>query len=201
MSAFDIVKNAAIIFFGVAAIAGGLYFGISYLVEKQQSKVNATEEIFLDERYYDEFDLSAAEKVNLDEVDAIFSEAMKLEKDEEGHTLKFTFPDTIGNTAAAQQFTDDLDVNQTLSEIIAKVVDDFKRCLPEATIYVYDNNTEPATIATNDFTIVSAHDNAPVSILEHGYCSVSGNRIVYVGNSRKDAETALFHHGTRRCGI
>lgn len=42
-----------------------------------------------------------------------------------------------------------------------------------------------------DFTIVSAHDNAPVSILKHGYCSVSGNRIVYVGNSRKDAETAL----------
>ena len=124
MSAFDIVKNAAIIFFGLAAIIGGLYFGISRYIEKRQNMVNATEEIFLDERYYDEFDLSAAEKVDQSEVEAIFADAMKLEKDEEGHTLKFTFPATIGNTAAAQHFTDDLDVNQKLSDIIAKVITD-----------------------------------------------------------------------------
>lgn len=124
MSVFDIVKSAVLILVAFLAVAGGLYFGIDYYIDKQRNKVNATEEIFLDERYYDEFDLSAAEKVHEDEVEAIFEDAMRLEKDEDGRTIQYTFPASIGNTAAAQQFTDDPDVNQKLIDIIGKVITD-----------------------------------------------------------------------------
>ena len=124
MTAFEIAKSAAIIFVAVAAVVAAFYFGINYIVEKQANKVNATEEIFLDERYYDEFDLTAAETVNKDEVNDLFNSAMKKEKDEEGNTLTFTYPAAIGDTAAAKQYTDDLDVNTELIAIIDKEIND-----------------------------------------------------------------------------
>lgn len=46
----------------------------------------------------------------------------------------------------------------------------------------------------SDITIVSPHDDKPVSILEHGYCVVIDSRIEYVGASKEEAEAVLSHY-------
>lgn len=51
------------------------------------------------------------------------------------------------------------------------------------------------TVLFSDITIVSAHDNDPVSIIEHGYCAVDGNKISYVGTSKDAAQEALKSSG------
>ena len=43
----------------------------------------------------------------------------------------------------------------------------------------------------SDITIVSPHDDAPVSILEHGYCVVIDKIIEYAGVSKEEAEEVL----------
>ena len=43
----------------------------------------------------------------------------------------------------------------------------------------------------SDITIVSPHDDAPVSVIEHGYCAVADKKILYVGNSKDAAVIAL----------
>ncbi|MBR4819770.1 MAG: amidohydrolase family protein [Clostridiales bacterium] len=47
------------------------------------------------------------------------------------------------------------------------------------------------SVLFSDITIVTPHDGSPVSIQEHAYCSVSGNKIVYVGTSKEKAAEAL----------
>ena len=47
----------------------------------------------------------------------------------------------------------------------------------------------------SDFTIVSPHDQGPVSVLEHGFCAVSGGKILYVGTSDEQASAALKDAG------
>ncbi|MBR5041481.1 MAG: amidohydrolase [Clostridiales bacterium] len=47
------------------------------------------------------------------------------------------------------------------------------------------------SVLFSDITIVTPHDGSPVSIQEHAYCSVSGNKIVYVGTSKEEAAEAL----------
>ena len=43
----------------------------------------------------------------------------------------------------------------------------------------------------SDITIVSPHDDAPVFVIEHGYCAVADKKILYVGNSKDAAVIAL----------
>ena len=47
------------------------------------------------------------------------------------------------------------------------------------------------SVLFSDITIVTPHDGSPVSIQEHAYCSVTGNKIVYVGTSKEEASEAL----------
>ena len=51
------------------------------------------------------------------------------------------------------------------------------------------------SVLFSDITIVTPHDGSPVSIQEHAYCSVSGNKIVYVGASKEEAAEALKDSG------
>ena len=51
------------------------------------------------------------------------------------------------------------------------------------------------SVLFSDITIVTAHDNAAVSIIEHGYCSVCGNKIEYVGTSKEEAIAAFGESG------
>ena len=51
------------------------------------------------------------------------------------------------------------------------------------------------SVLFSDITIVTPHDGAPVSIVEHAYCSVAGNKIVYVGPSKEEASEALKDAG------
>ena len=51
------------------------------------------------------------------------------------------------------------------------------------------------SVLFSDITIVTPHDDAPVSVCEHVYCAVAGNTIVYVGDSKEDAEAALSGMG------
>ena len=51
------------------------------------------------------------------------------------------------------------------------------------------------SVLFSDITIVTPHDGAPVSIVEHAYCSVAGHKIVYVGPSKEEASEALNDAG------
>ncbi len=51
------------------------------------------------------------------------------------------------------------------------------------------------SVLFSDITIVTPHDDAPVSVCEHAYCAVAGNTIVYVGDSKEEAEAALSGMG------
>ena len=51
------------------------------------------------------------------------------------------------------------------------------------------------SVLFSDITIVTPHDGAPVSIVEQAYCSVAGNKIVYVGPSKEEASEALKDAG------
>lgn len=46
-------------------------------------------------------------------------------------------------------------------------------------------------ILFSDITIVTSSDSADVKVLEHAYCAVVSDRIVYVGTEKEKAETAL----------
>ena len=43
----------------------------------------------------------------------------------------------------------------------------------------------------SDITIVTAHDDSPVSVLEHAYCAVFDKKIAYAGSSKEDAISTL----------
>lgn len=47
------------------------------------------------------------------------------------------------------------------------------------------------SILFSDITIVTPHDGSPVTILEHAYCAVYGNKIVYVGSSKEEAADSV----------
>ena len=52
------------------------------------------------------------------------------------------------------------------------------------------------SVIFSGFTIVTPHDDSPVSVIENGYCSVFRSHIVYVGTSKEEAEVALKASGS-----
>ncbi len=124
MSVVDIAKAALTILLVVAVAVVGLAYGIKAIRKHNAEKVGQTEEIFLDERYYSEYDLTVAERVDSAQVDSVFNSAMKKEKDKEGKSVSYTFPKSIGDTAGTPAFTEDVDINAKLEDIIKKNIND-----------------------------------------------------------------------------
>ena len=122
MTIGDIIKSALTIIAICVAIVFAVSFIVNYIKDKQEGKVDAIQEIFLDERYYEGFDLTTAERVATSLVDNSTNDAMKHERDEEGNRLSYSYPPSIGNTAGSPVYTDDIDVNAALIDIIKEII-------------------------------------------------------------------------------
>ena len=124
MSLFDIIKSIVMVVAIVAAIFGAVIFGVKYISKKNSEQVEESQEIFLDERYYSDYDLSASTSLTQEELDEAYSTALKYDVDEEGNRLVYTAPASIGNTAGTPTYTEDTDINAKLIEIVDSVIND-----------------------------------------------------------------------------
>ncbi len=124
MSPLDIVKSALLILVGVVAVLALIVFGIGYIRDLRAGVLDPMEEVFMDERRYDEFTITEAESVDYDEVARLFDDASLLDTNSEGVHITYKFPETIGNTAGTPTYTEDVDINAKLIEIINSVIKD-----------------------------------------------------------------------------
>ena len=124
MSPLDIAKSALLILLGVVAIAAVLVLGIGYIRDLRAGVLDPMEEVFMDERRYDEFTITEAESVDYDEVNQLLADASRLDTNEEGVHISYQFPPTIGNTAGPPTYTEDVEINAKLIEIIDSVIKD-----------------------------------------------------------------------------
>lgn len=138
MSVGDIIRSAAIILVICAAAVAAVYFSFKFIQEKRAGHVEPVQEIFLDERYYEDFDLTDAEQVDTAVVDDFYKNALKYDVDEEGNKLVYSFPAAIGDTAASPEYTDDVDVNAFLIDIVKENInDDMSDFTKLETLYEY----------------------------------------------------------------
>lgn len=124
MSPVDILKSAVLILVAAVAVVAVIVFGISYVRDMRAGMLDPMEEVFMDERRYDEFIITEAESVDYDEVAALFEQASQLDVTEDGEHINYQFPGTIGNTAGSPTYTEDIDINAKLIEIIDSVITD-----------------------------------------------------------------------------
>jgi|GEM_PF-1551184 len=134
MTPLDIFKSAVTIVLGVAVVITAIVLGIGYIRDLRAGALDPMEEVFMDERRYDEFIITEAESVDYGEVDKLFSEAAKLDVNEEGKHITYKFPSTIGNTAGTPTFlppyesneqdAQRIEINMKLTEIINSVITD-----------------------------------------------------------------------------
>lgn len=124
MSPIDIIKSAAMILIAVAAVVAVIIFGVGYIRDLRSGMLDPMEEVFMDERRYDEFTITEAESVDYDEVARLAGETALLDVNDEGEHISYTFPSTIGNTAGSPTYTTDIDINAKLINIIRSVITD-----------------------------------------------------------------------------
>lgn len=124
MAPVDIIKSAALILVAVVAFVAAIVLGVGYVRDLRAGMLDPMEEVFMDERRYDEFIITEAESVDYDEVASLFDQASRLDVNEEGEHITYQFPDTIGNTAGTPTYTEDIEINAKLIEIIDSVITD-----------------------------------------------------------------------------
>lgn len=124
MSPLDIFKSAVLILVAVVAVVAVIVFSVVYIRDLRAGVLDPMEEVFMDERRYDEFIITEAESVDYDEVAALFEQASQLDVNSEGNHITYQFPATIGNTAGSPTYTEDVEINAKLIEIIDSVITD-----------------------------------------------------------------------------
>ena len=123
MTIGDIVKSVLMIIAMLAVAAAAIYFAVDYIKSRQDIAVDETQEIFLDERYYEQFDASAqSQTVDPKLVNDLLSSALGRDVDEEGNRLPHNTPDSIGNTAGTPEYTNDTEINSKLMNITKEVI-------------------------------------------------------------------------------
>ncbi len=124
MTPLDIFKSAVLIMFIVVASLAVIIFGVIYVRDMRAGMLDPMEEVFMDERVYDQFIITEAESVDYDEVASLFDQASLLDVNEEGVHIEYKFPATIGNTAGSPTYTEDVEINSKLITIINSVITD-----------------------------------------------------------------------------
>ncbi len=134
MTPLDIFKSVVTIVLIVAAVIAAIVLGVGYIRDLRAGALDPMEEVFMDERRYDEFTITEAESVDYDEVNKLFNEASLLDVNEEGKHITYNFPSTIGNTAGTptllppyssnEEDSKRIDINMKLDEIIKSVIND-----------------------------------------------------------------------------
>jgi len=124
MTIGDIIKSVITVLVIIVAFIALVIFTIDFIRDRKAAQVEPIQEIFLDERYYADFDLTNAERVSADAVAASAKQAQKYDRDEEGNLLSFTAPNSIGNTAGSPAYTDDVEVNAALIDIVKAVINE-----------------------------------------------------------------------------
>lgn len=124
MSPWDILRSALMILVGAVAVVAVIVFAVVYIRDLRAGMLDPMEEVFMDERVYDEFIITEAESVNYNEVASLFEQASRLDVNEEGVHIDYQFPATIGNTAGSPTYTEDVEINAKLIEIINSVITD-----------------------------------------------------------------------------
>ena len=122
MSFVDILKSAALVIALGAAAVAAVVFVVDYIADKAAGKVDETQEIFLDERYYSDYVENTVESLDPEQLASAYQSALKYDIDEEGNRKVYTAPASIGNTAGTPTYTEDVDVNARLIEIVESVI-------------------------------------------------------------------------------
>ncbi len=122
MSIGDILKSAALILILCAVVVGVIVIGIKLITSRTTEQTTTMQEIFLDERYYADYDLNIVSSLSPDELNSAYNDALKHDVDEEGNRITHTAPANIGNTAGTPVYTEDPDVNAKLIEIIESII-------------------------------------------------------------------------------
>ncbi len=138
MSLFDILKSVVLVVVIVAAFFAAIIFGVKYISEKTSVQIEESQEVFLDERYYADYVLSVSTALSKKDLEDAYNVALRYDVDEEGNSLKYTAPASIGNTAGTPTYTEDPDINAKLIDIVDSVINDemsdYEKLLA---IYVY----------------------------------------------------------------
>lgn len=124
MSPLDIIKSAAMILVAAVAVVAVIFFAVDYVRDLRAGMLDPMEEVFMDERRYDEFIITEAESVDYNQVASLFAQASLLDVNDEGEHISYQFPSTIGNTAGSPTYTEDIEINRRLIEIIGSVIND-----------------------------------------------------------------------------
>lgn len=124
MSPVDVLSNIAIIFVGLLFLVGAIVIGVKLISDYSEKKADTMQEIFLDEEYYRDYDLSEADGLDRTKLQEVINQGARYDKDEEGNVYSFTAPKTIGNTAGASQYTGIEAVDANLRSVIAEVIKD-----------------------------------------------------------------------------
>lgn len=124
MSPVDIISNVAIIFIGFIFFVAIIVLGVKLISDYSEKKADTMQEIFLDEEYYRDYDLSEADGLDKSKLEAVISQGSKYDVDEEGNIISFTAPKPIGDTAGSPEYTGIESVDSKLREVIAEVIHD-----------------------------------------------------------------------------
>lgn len=124
MSIGDILKSVLLIFILVIAIIFVIVIVVDFISSRSNEQTITSQEIFLDERYYSDYDLSSTSSLSQDELNSAYQGALKYDVDDEGNRITHTAPANIGNTAGTPTYTDDPDINTTLISTIDSIIND-----------------------------------------------------------------------------
>ena len=138
MSIGDILKSVAMIVVIVAAVVGIIALGVKFITSRSTEQSLISQEIFLDENYYSDYDPGSSVSLSADELNSAYLGAMRHEVNEDGQRVTYTAPPSIGHTAGTPVYTEDPDINAKLIEIIESCITekmtDFEKI---RTLYIY----------------------------------------------------------------
>lgn len=214
MSVFDIIKSIVMVIALVAAVFGGIVFGAKYIAKKNSEQVDESQEIFLDERYYSDYDLSMSTALTEEELAEAYKAALKYDVDEEGNRLSYTAPPSIGNTAGTPTYTEDTDINAKLIEIVDSVINDemsdYEKLLA---LYVYvggsmeyreyppENGTDTIGLL-KDYFEYHAGDSQHYAVVLDALCDAAGYQCelvkgAFILNRGTEFEREVEHYWNR----
>lgn len=121
MSIVDIAKAALIVLLAVGVVSGGA-FGLYYLASHGASDgIDDMEEIFLDERSYNEYNEQSKVRVTDEEISALIKDAFGGLDDEGGLS---TSAAVSHNTAKEPIYTNNDEINQKLKAIVGELINE-----------------------------------------------------------------------------
>ena len=124
MSIGDIIKSAALILILCVLAVAVVAVGIKLITSRSTDQNIISQEIFLDDRYYADYNQSNNTVLSSQELESVYQQAMRYETVPEEATIKHTAPVNVGNTAGEPVYTEDPDINAKLIEIIETTLSD-----------------------------------------------------------------------------